>query len=130
MIRLIPMVALLVLIPLTGCTYKGLFFTEHTHFGLQMKVNPAENKPVDVNMGYDRGIFTLVPKVEKSVEKDGKTILITDAASVISKSNVCVRFASRGIVNNLYASGDAADELSNDPKRVKALFDEQLRCKK
>ncbi len=89
-----------------------MFYSEHTHFGLQVKVNPKENKPVDVNLGYDRGIFTVVPRTEK-----GK-----DASSVISKTDLCVRFVESSVIRNVFASGDAAKNITGDSGRVKALF--------
>lgn len=97
---------------LTGCaTYPGLFYTEHAQFGLQVKVNPRENKPVDVNMGYDRGTFAVVPRAGKGQE----------AVSVISKNDICVRFAESTAVRNLYASGEAAKRIALKTDSMKAF---------
>jgi transcription elongation factor len=96
-----------------GCArYPGMFYTEHTHFGLQVKVNPRENKPVDVNMGYDRGTFAVVPRTTQGA----------DTSSVISKTDLCVRFVESSVVRNVFASGNAAKQITADGERVKALF--------
>ena len=113
--------AVTVLMPLcavifSACArYPGMFYTEHTQFGLQVKVNPRENKPVDVNMGYDRGIFTIVPRTGK-----GK-----DASSVISKTDLCVRLVDSSVIRNVFASGEAANNITEDKEkgaRIEALF--------
>lgn len=102
------------ILTLSGCIKGNMFFAEHTHFGLQAKVNPTENKPVDINMGYDRGIFTLVPKKNVSGTPE--------AASVVSKTGLCVRFVSKGVVKSVYASGAAANMITGKSKSAEALF--------
>lgn len=103
---------LLGIIALSGCaTYPGIFYAEHTQFGLQVKVNPRENKPVDINMGYDRGTFTVVPRMAKG----------QDAASVISKNDLCVKFHESSVIRSVYASGEAAKNIAKDPARMTAL---------
>lgn len=113
---------------LSACTpYPGLYYAEHTHFGLQVKVNPKENKPLDVNMGYDRGNFAVVPRTKKG--HDG------DAASVLSKTDLCVKFLESSVIRNVYASGKAANTITGETtkatsgatdntaaKRLEALF--------
>jgi len=97
----------------SGCApYPGVFFSEHTHFGIQVKVNPKENKPLDVNLGYDRGVFTVVPRTAKD----------RDASSLISKTDLCVRLIESSVIRNVYASGNAAKQITTDASRVSALF--------
>ncbi len=98
---------------LVGCSnYHGVFFAEHTHFGAQIKVNPTENKPVDVNMGYDRGIFTVVPRTKKGEE----------ASSVLSKTDIYVKWTERGEVGSVFATGQAAKDIAGDRAKEEALF--------
>jgi len=102
--------------------YPGLYYAEHTHFGLEVKANPKETKAVDINLGYDRGVFAVAPRTKRP---DG------DAASVLSKTDLCIKFLESSVIRNVYASGKAATIMTgssdgtatNTPAtRVKALF--------
>ena len=109
---------LLMITFLWGCSYPGIFFTEHQHVGVQLRISPEETKPIDVNFGYDRGLFAMVPRLEK-----GK-----DAASVLAKSDFNITYRSHTIMRNVFASGRAANILTDNSdgtgqKKVEALFD-------
>ena len=109
MIRAISLMGILPL--LMGCAkYHGVLFAEHTHFGAQIKLSPTDDKPVDVNMGYDRGIFTVVPRTTQGAE----------ASSVLSKTDLKVSFKEQGEVNNVFAAGDAARVITGAPPKEEA----------
>lgn len=96
-----------------GCSYKGMFFAEHTHVGLQAKISPqADAKPVDVNLGYDRGIVAVVPRTAPG----------ENAGSVISKTDLEVVFMTDSKIKNVFATGVAAKNLSREGANVAALF--------
>lgn len=97
----------------TGCSYKGMFFAEHTHVGLQAKISPqADAKPIDVNLGYDRGIVAVVPRTAPG----------ENAGSVISKTDLEVVFMTDSKIKNVFATGVAAKNLARDGANVAALF--------
>lgn len=104
----------LVLLPLAGCsTYEGMFFVEHTHLGVQIKVSPeTDAKPVDVNIGYDRGLFAVVPRTGAG----------ENAGSVISKTDLDIVFTTNSTIKNVFATGAAAKNLSRDGANIAALF--------
>jgi hypothetical protein len=47
---------------LTGCTYRGAVYSEYTHYGLGIRTSVESAAPVDVELGYGHGVFSLVPK--------------------------------------------------------------------
>lgn len=105
----------LVAVHLAGCSsYPGLFFTEHTHVGAQIKLTNtgADTRPLKVNIGYDRGLLAVVPRT-----KSGE-----NAGSVISKTDLDIVLATNSIVKNVFATGVAAKNITSDPERVEALF--------
>ncbi|NOU08493.1 MAG: hypothetical protein HOO98_00525 [Nitrospira sp.] len=100
-----------------GCSYKGMFFAEHTHVGLQAKISPqADAKPIDVNLGYDRGIVAVVPRTAPG----------ENAGSVISKTDLEVVFMTDSKIKNVFATGVAAKNLARDGANVAALFGQCL----
>lgn len=104
----------------TGCSYtgyEGMFFAEHTHVGLQAKISPqADAKPIDVNLGYDRGIVAVVPRTAPGV----------NAGSVISKTDLEIVFMYDSTIKNVFATGVAAKNLARDGENVAALFGQCL----
>lgn len=100
-----------------GCSYKGMFFAEHTHVGLQAKISPqADAKPIDINLGYDRGIVAVVPRTAPG----------ENAGSVISKTDLEVVFMTDSKIKNVFATGVAAKNLARDGANVAALFGQCL----
>ncbi|MBX3120832.1 MAG: hypothetical protein KF784_17370 [Fimbriimonadaceae bacterium] len=96
-----------------GCTYQGMIYAEHTHVGTQIKIAPqADVKPVDVNLGYDRGIIAVVPRTAPG----------ENAGSAISKTDLDIRFAYESRIKNVFATGVAAKNLARDGANVAALF--------
>lgn len=99
---------------LAGCrTYEGMFFVEHTHVGAQIKVSPeTDAKPVDVNIGYDRGLLAVVPRTGAG----------ENAGSVISKTDLDIVFTTNSTIKNVFATGAAAKNLARNGANVAALF--------
>ncbi|MCS6285093.1 MAG: hypothetical protein H8K08_06650 [Nitrospira sp.] len=101
-----------------GCTghksmYQGMFYAEHTHVGAQVKISPqTDAKPIDVNLGYDRGLVAVVPR----------TAAGENAGSVISKTDLEIVFLSDSKIKNVFATGVAAKNLARDGSNVSALF--------
>ncbi len=107
-----------VLVLSAGCNnYQGMIYAEHTHVGTQVKIAPqADVKPVDVNLGYDRGIIAVVPRTAPG----------ENAGSVISKTDLDIRFAYDSKIKNVFATGVAAKNLTRDEANVAALFGQCL----
>lgn len=100
-----------------SCSYKGMFFAEHTHVGAQVKISPqADAKPVDINLGYDRGIVAVVPRTAPG----------ENAGSVISKTDLEIVFMTDSRIKNVFATGVAAKNLARDGANVAALFGQCL----
>lgn len=103
-----------VLMACAGCTsYPGMFFAEHTHVGAQIKISPQPDaKPLDVNIGYDRGLVALVPRTGEG----------ENAGSVLSKTDLDIVFLTNSTIKNVFATGVAAKILAKDGAHVAALF--------
>lgn len=105
-----------------GCTshksmYQGMLYAEHTHVGAQVKISPqADAKPIDVNLGYDRGFVAVVPRTAPG----------ENAGSVISKTDLEIVFLTDSKIKNVFATGIAAKNLARDGSNVSALFNQCL----
>lgn len=100
-----------------GCTYQGMIYAEHTHVGTQIKIAPqADAKPVDINLGYDRGVIAVVPRTAPG----------QNAGSAISKTDLDIRFAHESRIKNVFATGVAAKNLTRNAANVAALFGQCL----
>lgn len=110
--------ALLAVLALSaGCTYQGMIYAEHTHVGTQIKIAPqADAKPLDINLGYDRGIIAVVPRTAPG----------QNAGSAISKTDLDIRFAYESRIKNVFATGVAAKNLTRNAANVAALFGQCL----
>lgn len=111
-------VLMTVLVLSAGCKpYQGMIYAEHTHVGTQIKIAPqADAKPLDINLGYDRGLIAVVPRTAPG----------ENAGSVISKTDLEIRFLSDSKVKNVFATGVAAKNLARDGANVAALFSQCL----
>lgn len=109
-----PLWILLLLVHISACSsYQGMFYAEHTHVGAQIKISPqTDNKPLDVNIGYDRGLLAVVPRTEYE----------GDAVSVISKTDLEIVFTTNSVIKNVFATGRAANNITRKGERVAALF--------
>lgn len=110
--------ALLAVLALSaGCTYQGMIYAEHTHVGTQIKIAPqADAKPLDINLGYDRGVIAVVPRTAPG----------ENAGSVISKTDLEIVFLTDSKIKNVFATGVAAKNLARDGANVAALFGQCL----
>jgi hypothetical protein len=61
------MILVLTSVVLSACAHYQECFIRTTYFGPWLKVNPKENKPVDANLGYDRGCYSRSRTKEKRV---------------------------------------------------------------
>lgn len=116
---MLPKIVLMIVLVLSaGCNrYEGMIYAEHTHVGTQIKIAPqAEARPLDINLGYDRGLIAVVPRTAPG----------ENAGSVISKTDLEIRFASDSKVRNVFATGVAAKNLARDEANVAALFSQCL----
>jgi len=113
-----PLWILSLLVYLSACSsYQGMFYAEHTHVGAQIKISPqTDNKPLEVNIGYDRGLFAVVPRTEAG----------RDAGSVISKTDLDIVFTTNSVIKNVFATGRAAKNISKEGERVAALLGQCL----
>lgn len=113
MVRIHILRIVLALPPLTGCAYEGMFFAEHAHLGAQIKVAPkTDARPIDVNIGYDRGLLAVVPRTAPG----------ENAGSVISKTDLDIVLTTNSTIQNVFATGKAAKNISREGKNVAALF--------
>jgi hypothetical protein len=58
-------------IPLSSCT-SHLIFTENAHFGLKASFEPNTPTPAEVDLGWRRAMFAMVPQKCQADSKDGK----------------------------------------------------------
>ncbi len=65
----------------SGCAYQGAVYSEYTHYGLGVRSAVEEASPVNVELGYGRGVYALVPKREAGPSQG-------EAASLISKNDL------------------------------------------
>jgi hypothetical protein len=101
-------------VPLMGCAYRGAVYSEYEQVALDVRSSAASSAPVQVNLGYDRGVFTYVPK------QNGETNSTQgEAVSVVSWNNICTELnPMRQSTNSVlkvdagFISGVAADVVS------------------
>lgn len=95
-----------------GCSYPGALFVEEVQVSLETSISTTDTRPVHVNFGYDRTMFSMSPKKNP----DGK------AASILSKSDLKMQFTEETEIKNIFVTGNAANIISNDENSMKALF--------
>lgn len=67
----------------SGCHYRGAVYSEYNQTALDIRAQQASSSPIQVNFGYDRGVFAYVPKRNASTNSlDG------EAVSVIAWNNL------------------------------------------
>lgn len=98
-----------------GCSYPGAFFVEEVQVSLETSISTTDSRPVHVNLGYDRSMFSMSPKKNPN----GK------AASLISKSDLKMQFTDETEIKNIFVSGHAAKLISQDGEAMDALFSSQ-----
>ena len=95
-----------------GCSYPGALFVEDVQVSLETSISTTDTRPVHINFGYDRTMFSMSPKKNPN----GK------AVSLLSKSDLKMQFTEETEIRNIFVSGRAAKLISENPERVEALF--------
>lgn len=116
--NLLPLLALVLASLLPGCaTPSHLVFHQCTSIGVDASAN-ADTGQVHVAFGYDRQTNTLIPKTETINEHDDPTAPEQEAMSVISASEVKVKWLGLHEVTEQFATGKAARNLARDPQAL------------
>ncbi len=106
------LLACLMIVFLSACSYPGAIFVEEVQVGLDVSVSTTDTRPLNVNLGYDQSLFAMAPKKEKGKE----------AISLLSKSDLFIQFTDESIIQNIFVSGHAAKNIAKDKDSMKALF--------
>lgn len=101
------------IVSLSACQYPGAIYVEEVQVGLDVSVSTTDTRPLNVNLGYDRGMFAMAPKIN---QKGGK------AASLLSKSDMLMQFTNETVINNIFVSGQAAAYVAESEETMHALF--------
>lgn len=100
---------------LAGCaTPSHLVFHQSTSIGADAAAN-TDTGQVHVAFGYDRQTNTLIPKTETTNENN---LPEQEAMSVVSASEVKVKWLGLHEVTEQFATGQAARNLARDPKAL------------
>ena len=98
-----------------GCaTPSHLVFHQSTSIGADVAAN-TDTGHVHASFGYDRQTSTLIPKT-KTVNDSGEPE--QEAMSVISASEVKIKWLGLHEVTEQFATGAAARNLARDPKAI------------
>ncbi len=97
-----------------SCAYRGAVYSDYNQVGLDIRTSQASGAPVQVNFGYDQGVFAYVPK------QNGETNSTQgEAVSVISWNNIATELNPTQTSTNSvlrvdagFISGIAADVVS------------------
>jgi hypothetical protein len=101
-----------------GCaTPSHLVFHQSTSIGVDAAAN-TDTGQVHVAFGYDRQTSTLIPKTETTNEHDDSAAPEPEAMSVISASEVKVKWLGLHEVTEQFATGKAARNLARDPQAL------------
>jgi hypothetical protein len=98
----------------SGCAYRGAVYSEYNQVALDIRASQASGAPVQVNFGYDQGVFAYVPK------QNGDTNATQgEAVSLVSWNNLATELNPTQISTNSvlrvdagFISGIAADVAS------------------
>jgi hypothetical protein len=101
---------------LSGCsTPSHLVYLQSTSIGADAALN-TDTGQTHVSFGYDRQTSTLIPKTTTKNE-DGSTEEV-EAMSVVSASEVKIKWLGLHQVTEQFATGKAARNLARDPNAV------------
>lgn len=89
---------------LTGCAYRGAVYSEYQQFDLDIRATTTSSSsaPIDVNLGYDLGIFAYVPKQNAETNSTQG-----EAVSLISWNNIASSINPSGTSSNSLLKVDA-----------------------
>jgi len=118
-LRIAGPLALATTLALTGCSHT-LVFAEQTGFNLSVIVKPSEATPLNVNLGLDRTVASLVPPIHENtpqgvVDGEGVNMFAGFAAHYDPATQP---FAGSLRIRTQFASGQAATMIAGDPNAV------------
>jgi hypothetical protein len=131
-------------ISLTSCAYRGAVYSEYQQFDLDIRATTTSSSsaPVEVNLGYDRGVFAYVPKQNAETNSTqgeavsliswnntgtsinpfgkGTNLLTVDAGFitgvaadvVTAPTNCTVNIVAAGLTNTIIAYGSPGDRIA------------------
>jgi hypothetical protein len=100
---------------LGGCaTPSHLVFHQSTSVGADAAAN-TDTGQVHVALGYDRQTNTLIPKTRTVNDNGGEE---NEAMSVVSASEIKIKWLGLHEVTEQFATGTAARNLAKDPKAL------------
>lgn len=100
---------------LAGCTTPShLIFHQSTSIGVDASAN-ADTGQVHVAFGYDRQTNTLIPKTATTNTQNEPE---QEAMSVVSASEVKIKWLGLHEVTEQFATGKAARHLAQDPRAL------------
>jgi hypothetical protein len=100
---------------LAGCaTPSHLVFHQCTSIGADAAAN-TDTGQVHVSFGYDRQTNTLIPKTQTTNEHNEPE---QEAMSVVSASEIKIKWLGLHEVTEQFATGKAARNLAQDPKAL------------
>lgn len=100
---------------LAGCaTPSHLVFHQCTSIGADAAAN-TDTGQVHVSFGYDRQTNTIIPKTQTTNERNEPE---QEAMSVVSASEVKIKWLGLHQVTEQFATGKAARNLANDPRAI------------
>ena len=86
-----------------GCSsYRGAVYSDYTQAGLDIRSSAASGAPVQVNFGYDQGVFAYVPKQNADTSSTQG-----EAVSLISWNNMAAELNPMGTSSNSLLRVDA-----------------------
>lgn len=86
----------------SGCSYRGAVYSEHQQLALDIRASAASGSPIQVNFGYDRGVFAYVPK-----QNAGTNSAQGEAVSVVSWNNIATELNPTKTSSNSVLRADA-----------------------
>jgi len=97
----------------TGCAYRGAVYTEYNQTALDIRSSAASGAPVQVNFGYDSGVFATINPAETTnllrVDAGFITGITADVASAPAGSTVTI--VAPGLTNAVAVSGDPGTRI-------------------
>jgi hypothetical protein len=111
--------ALAITLVLTGCS-RTLVYAEQTSFNLSIVAKPSEATPLNVNIGLDRTVASLVPPIHENTPQgmvDGEGVNMF-AGFAVHYDPATLPFAGNLRIRTQFASGQAATTIAGDPDTV------------
>jgi hypothetical protein len=69
-------VALLVALAGTAGCSSHLLFVEHSHVGLKASFEPSQPTPAEVDLGYRRAMFAMIPQKSREPSNDAGSVVV------------------------------------------------------